>query len=312
MATNDFKPFATNNGANVTGQTDWESLPALSSGFTAGVASSAQINKALRQSSSVTAALTDLIASTLNSNVADDGNISALTDKIKNTLLAVGSGRLINMRIFTISGVYTPTEGTKKIIVEVQGGGGGGGGVSLGASATSNAAAAAGGTAGCYARARLDVPVGNVTVTIGAGGLGGAGSNNGGGGGLTSFGTQVSAGGGYGGTTMTADSVPAIVVAAASTQPGGTVPIGGNVNSSTATTQYNFGVRLSGSVANSGSGGCSLFGNGGGGSGVSNTLGGDAASYGAGGGGARASGTAAATFNGGKGGGGVVIVWEFS
>ncbi|KUQ44005.1 hypothetical protein AWI16_11895 [Enterobacter ludwigii] len=111
-------------------------------------------------------------------------------------------------------------------------------------------------------------------------------------GGLSSFGTQVSAGGGYGGTFMPADSVLAIVVAAASTQPGGTLPIGGNVNSSTDTTQYNFDVRLSGSVANSGSGGCSLLDNGGGG--------------------ARASGTATATFNGGKGGGGVVIVWEFS
>lgn len=32
MAKNDFKPFATAPGANVTSQTDWEGLPALLSG----------------------------------------------------------------------------------------------------------------------------------------------------------------------------------------------------------------------------------------------------------------------------------------
>ncbi|MQK86184.1 hypothetical protein EI007_05465 [Escherichia coli] len=42
MAKNEFKPFATGSGANVTTQTDWESLPVLSAGFTSGKASSAQ------------------------------------------------------------------------------------------------------------------------------------------------------------------------------------------------------------------------------------------------------------------------------
>ncbi|QKN82053.1 hypothetical protein [Scandinavium goeteborgense] len=223
-----------------------------------------------------------------------------------------GSGRLINLKIFKASGIYTASAGTKKIIVEVQGGGGGGGGASLTASGTAVASAAAGGTAGCYARAQLDAPSGGVPITVGSGGTGGVGNNSGGGGGLSSYGALVTAGGGYGGSNMAQDATPAIVVAAASTQPGGSVPVGGNINSSTATTQYNFGVRLSGTVANSGSGGSSSFGNGGGGSGVSNTPGGDAASYGAGGGGARSAGTAAITFNGGKGGSGVVLVWEYS
>jgi hypothetical protein len=49
MAKNDFKPFATGAGANVMSQADWEALPALLSGFTAGKASSAQVNKAIRQ-----------------------------------------------------------------------------------------------------------------------------------------------------------------------------------------------------------------------------------------------------------------------
>ncbi|EPM9452183.1 helix-turn-helix domain-containing protein [Escherichia coli] len=49
MAINNFKPFALDPNANVTSQADWEALPALLSGFTAGKASSAQVNKAIRQ-----------------------------------------------------------------------------------------------------------------------------------------------------------------------------------------------------------------------------------------------------------------------
>lgn len=37
-------------------------------------------------------------------------------------------GRLLNMRVFTSSGTYTPTQGTKRIRVTITGGGGGGGG----------------------------------------------------------------------------------------------------------------------------------------------------------------------------------------
>ncbi len=53
MATNDFKPFATGSGANVLSQADYEALSALASGFLSGKASSAQVNKALRQSSTI-------------------------------------------------------------------------------------------------------------------------------------------------------------------------------------------------------------------------------------------------------------------
>lgn len=50
MATNDFKSFAVGAGANVMSQADWIALTALATGFHAGKASSAQVNKALRQS----------------------------------------------------------------------------------------------------------------------------------------------------------------------------------------------------------------------------------------------------------------------
>lgn len=48
MAKNDFKAFATDRNANVMSQEEWEALPALLSGFTAGKASSAQVNKVIK------------------------------------------------------------------------------------------------------------------------------------------------------------------------------------------------------------------------------------------------------------------------
>ncbi|MDI7383614.1 phage tail protein [Cronobacter dublinensis] len=77
MAKNDFKPFATGAGANVTSQADWETLPALSQGFTSGKAASAQVNKAIRQSSFVASALAQFIAEQTGADVLDNGNLSA-------------------------------------------------------------------------------------------------------------------------------------------------------------------------------------------------------------------------------------------
>ncbi len=82
MAKNDFKPFATGKGANVTSQPDWEALPALLSGFTAGKASSAQVNKALRQASFIAAALAQYTASKSGLDVLDDGDLSGFIAKM--------------------------------------------------------------------------------------------------------------------------------------------------------------------------------------------------------------------------------------
>ncbi|HAK5653662.1 TPA: phage tail protein [Salmonella enterica] len=82
MAKNDFKPFATGKGANVTSQPDWEALPALLSGFTAGKASSAQVNKALRQASFIAAALAQYTAGKSGQDVLDDGDLSSFIAKM--------------------------------------------------------------------------------------------------------------------------------------------------------------------------------------------------------------------------------------
>ncbi|EKS5462359.1 phage tail protein [Escherichia coli] len=74
MAINDFKAFATNPGANVTSQADWEALPALLSGFTAGKAASAQVNKAIRQACFIAAALAQFTAIKSGLDVLDDGD----------------------------------------------------------------------------------------------------------------------------------------------------------------------------------------------------------------------------------------------
>lgn len=77
MPTNDFKAFATGASANVTSQADYEALAALLSGFQSGKASSAQINKALRQSTSMAAVLGQFIAQA-GLDALDNGNVSTL------------------------------------------------------------------------------------------------------------------------------------------------------------------------------------------------------------------------------------------
>lgn len=83
MATNNFKPFATAANANVTAQADWESLPALLSGFTAGKASSAQVNKAIRQASFIAAALAQYTANKSGLDVLDDGDLNGFISKMR-------------------------------------------------------------------------------------------------------------------------------------------------------------------------------------------------------------------------------------
>ena len=82
MAKNDFKPFATGAGANVMSQADWEALPALLSGFTAGKASSAQVNKAIRQAAFIAAALAQYTANKSGLDVLDDGDVSEFITKM--------------------------------------------------------------------------------------------------------------------------------------------------------------------------------------------------------------------------------------
>lgn len=304
MATNNFKAFATGAGANVMTQADWEALPALLSGFSSGKAASAQVNKALRQASFIAAAVAQYVSTTGNVDVLDDGNLSGFITKFGNAV----SGRLINIRVLTSSGSYTPTAGTKKIKVTAIGGGGGSGG--LPATSSTQYSASGGGAGGSAAVTFIDVKTLTfpLSYTIGAGGAAGAGSpvtNNGGSGGNTTFGPLTAPGGGgsnygllvsQGGTGITGNAAP------------GAVATGGNIlNMRGSAGGYAF---LFSSNTISGSGGDSLLGKGGFGVGFPpiRTVG---TGYGSGGSGVAINLSSAAS-DGTAGTSGVVIVEEYA
>ncbi|WP_334613631.1 glycine-rich domain-containing protein [Escherichia coli] len=193
MATNNFKAFALDPNANVMSQAEWEALPALLSGFTAGKASSEQVNKAIRQSSSMAAALAQFCLDATGDDVLDNGDISALAEQILNSVSSLTPGRLLNVRAYAVSSIYTPTPGTKKIRVKVWGAGGGGGNSSVvGIGGFS-------GGGGGYAESYIDASsISTVTVTVGSGGAAVAGGTASAAttGGTSSFGSYLSSSGG--------------------------------------------------------------------------------------------------------------------
>jgi len=113
MSTNDFKPFAVSSDANVTAQNDWLLLPALAQGFQSGKASSAQINKALRQSSTMAATIGQFIANA-GTDALDNGDITTMVANLIAALKANlslksaafkdignGAGQIPDMSFFT-------------------------------------------------------------------------------------------------------------------------------------------------------------------------------------------------------------------
>ncbi|MCV5232565.1 phage tail protein, partial [Escherichia coli] len=77
--------FALDPNANVMSQEGWEALPALLAGFSSGKASSAQVNKAIRQATTIAALVGQFIA---NSGVdaLDNGDVSGLVTKFTSAL----------------------------------------------------------------------------------------------------------------------------------------------------------------------------------------------------------------------------------
>ncbi|MBE0899450.1 hypothetical protein IH699_15045, partial [Escherichia coli] len=196
MATNDFKPFATGSGANVLSQADYDALSARTTGFLSGKASSAQVNKALRQASTIAAVVAQFISDNSGDDTLDNGNLPTLLASLESALLKSSPGRLQNIVSFTANGTYTPSPGTKHVKVIVTGGGGGGGGCqgTSGSESVSGGGGGAGGTAIGY----FAVTESSYAVTVGAGGSAGVGAVQGGTGG-TSIINGISGLGGDGG-----------------------------------------------------------------------------------------------------------------
>ena len=88
---NDFKPFATNRDANIIGQAEYETLAALGNGFAKGLAKSSELNKVMRQSSSITAALARFAAAKTGEALLDNGDIDTLCRQIETAIGSVSS-----------------------------------------------------------------------------------------------------------------------------------------------------------------------------------------------------------------------------
>lgn len=200
MAENNFKAWATGSGANVTSQEDFENLSALTTGFVSGKASSAQINKVLRQASTIAAVVAQFIADNTDEDVLDNGDTAALLSNLEAALGSAGSGRLLKIQTFTANGTWTKTAGTKKVRVRAWGAGGGGQG-----SDTAGAGAASG-AAGAYVEGLYDVSsLASAAIIVGVGGAAvpaGNALNGGDGGDTTITALGISAGGGKGGTSV--------------------------------------------------------------------------------------------------------------
>lgn len=202
-------------------------------------------------------------------------------------------GRWVNTRVFTSSGTYTPTPGTKRIRVTITGGGGGGGGCK--AISNNETFFGAGGGAGGTVITTLILTKDSYPVTIGAGGAGGVSATNGLKGGDSSFGSVIAPGGEGGGKSGVTNTNGG----------NGGVPSTGGIN----IIGGNGGDGQSGNIGVSGAGGTSYWG-GGGRAGAGGGVSGKA--YGSGGGGAYDAGYSGTSMTGGKGAAGICIIEEFA
>lgn len=102
MATNNFKSFGIGAGANVTSQADYEALAALLTGFQSGKASSAQINKALRQSSTMAYVLAQYISDIAAVDVLDNGTPATILTNLKSAIQAAAKNAAIPIMTGTV------------------------------------------------------------------------------------------------------------------------------------------------------------------------------------------------------------------
>jgi hypothetical protein len=169
---------------------------------------------------------TELPTASVTGSIGVGGEIDLIGDGVSHWWKP-GNGRLLNVQYFLTPGVfaYTPTPGTKRVLVEVLGGGGASGGPP--ATGSAQTSAGGGGGAGAYARKMITSGFSGATITVGAAGTRSAGAP-GGNGGASSFGAFVSANGGGGGLTAGPTSTTGVFSAAAGL--GGLAGTSGDLN----------------------------------------------------------------------------------
>ncbi|HAW3217405.1 TPA: carbohydrate kinase [Escherichia coli] len=227
------------------------------------------------------------------SDIKSDGTVKTALENLGLGDTSGYVGRWVNTRVFTSSGTYTPTPGTKRIRVTITGGGGGGGGCK--AISNNETFFGAGGGAGGTVITTLILTKDSYPVTIGAGGAGGVSATNGLKGGDSSFGSVIAPGGEGGGKSGVTNTNGG----------NGGVPSTGGIN----IIGGNGGDGQSGNIGVSGEGGTSHWG-GGGRAGAGGGVSGKA--YGSGGGGAYDAGYSGTSMTGGKGAAGICIIEEFA
>lgn len=250
----------------------------------------------------------ELLALLTAAGITPDATATNFTQVLA-AIKIVATGRLLNQQVFGTAGTftYTPTAGTKTIVVDIVGGGGAGGGaVATGA----NGSAGAPGTGGSFSRGIFAMATfgATATVVVGAAGVAAAGAAGGNGGASSFAGTGLTAPGGPGGGVGSNGTPPLFA--------------GGNVGT--------VGVGITGTIflspgwegglslclatgvgqSTGGPGGNSPFGAGGG-QVTASTAGLNATGHGAGGGG-TANGASFGNNTGGNGSPGLVIVSEFT
>lgn len=164
------------------------------------------VNTAGNQNTSGNAATATKLQTARTINGKPFDGTADITLEAKDLGLADSSGcvgRLLKTHVFTSSGSYVPTEGTKRIRVTITGGGGGGGGCQ--AFSSGETFFGAGGGAGGTVISILETSSStSYSVTIGSGGTGGYGATSGNRGGDSKFSLLTAPGGqGAGKTTVT-------------------------------------------------------------------------------------------------------------
>ncbi|MGY6770152.1 glycine-rich domain-containing protein [Komagataeibacter sp. NFXK3] len=235
-------------------------------------------------------------------------------------LAGLTPGRLLNTQVFDTAGTYpyTPTPGTTRIEVDIQGGGGSGG-YTYGTGSAYVSCSTAGG-AGSFCRAAYalndiqDAIAAGINITVGAAGAVSPLNESGGNGGASSFGSLATAPGGYGGKYGVAANENAYFQFALGTP--GDAPTGTGIIFSVRGGPADMQFDLGGGIM-SGQGGSSLFGTGGGpisaggAYGVANVIAQNGNGPGAGGSGLPA-GVSATGGPGGLGVDGIVIIREYA
>ena len=242
-----------------------------------------------------------------NNKITGLANGTAVNDA---ATFAQTAGRLINIQIFSSSGIYTSTFGTSFVLVEAIAPGGGGGATTFtGAGVVS---VSGGGGGGGYALARFNSGFSGLLATPGTGGAGGvAGPNSGQPGGTLTFGGILSVQGGFGGAGV-ASGAPPLMVSGGQGGASATIGGGGTLILTGSGTPGGNGFGISNTGGLGGAGGASGRGTGTGFVGGYSANGPAAQSAGAGGCGTFTVASTANGWAGGAGGNGRIVIYEFS